>query len=93
MHSAVFMRDLKGWYNLRMGLFVKQNENRSQLQQRIAAELREKAKQQAASAEPVDQSTDSNYVKDMNQTSERAWLWVVVVGVLVAAAAVFIITR
>lgn len=87
------MRGLKGWYNLRMGLFVKQNENRSQLQQRIAAELREKAKQQAASAEPVDQSTDSNYVKDMNQTSERAWLWVVVVGVLVAAAAVFIITR
>jgi len=76
-----------------MGLFVKQNENRSELQQRIAAELREKAKQQAAGAEPVDQSTDSNYVKDMNQTSERAWLWAVMVGVLVAAAAVFIITR
>lgn len=76
-----------------MGLFVKQNENRSQLQQRIAAELREKSKQQASSAEPVDQTTDSGYVKDMEQTSERAWVWAVLAGVLVIGLAVFIITR
>lgn len=76
-----------------MGLFVKQNENRSQLQQRIAAELREKAKQQAAGADPVDQSTDSNYVKDMEQTSERAPLWVGLAVVILVGFVVFIITR
>lgn len=76
-----------------MGLFIKQNENRSQLQQRIAAELREKSKQQASSSEPVDQTTDSSYVKDMEQASGRSWVWVVLGGILVAGLAVFVINN
>lgn len=76
-----------------MGLFVKQNENRSQLQQRLAAELREKAKQQASGADPLDMSKDSRYIKDMEQTSERAWLWLLLGSALVVGLIVFVVTR
>lgn len=76
-----------------MGVFIRQNENRSQLQQRLAAELREKAKLQASGAEPNDQTTDSNYVKNLEQTSDRTWRGLVVVGIVIAGLAVFIITR
>lgn len=78
-----------------MGLFIQQNDNRSQLQERLAAELRERAKQQQENggAEPLDQSKQSNYIKNMETTSDRAWVWFVAVGVLVLGFAVFIITR
>ena len=76
-----------------MGILVRQNDNRSQLQERLAAELREKAKLQAGSAEPLDQSKQSNYLKDTEQTSDRAWLWFLLGGVIVLAFIVFIITR
>ena len=75
-----------------MGLFIQQNENRSKLQERLAADLREKAALQAASTEPLDQTKDSNYVKDMEQASSKAWLWLVLC-VVVVAGIVFFVTR
>ncbi len=76
-----------------MGLFIRQNENRSQLQERLAAELRERAKLQASGSEPLDQSTKSNYIKNTEQTSERAWIGFVVAGVIVLAGIIFFATR
>lgn len=75
-----------------MGILVRESENRTKLQEKLAAELREKAKQQSGSAEPIDQTKHSNYVKDMQQTSDRAGLWFLLGGVLVIGLIIFVAT-
>ena len=77
-----------------MGLFIQQNENRSKLQERLAAELREKAALQAASTEPLDQTKNSNYIKDTVQTSDRMWFWIISgIIAIVAGVIVFLYVR
>ncbi len=76
-----------------MGLFIRQQENRSQLQERLAADLREKAKQQTDLTATPDQTKDSRYVKDTEQTSPHAWIGIVVVIVAIAGFVVFVVTR
>ncbi len=76
-----------------MGILLRQNDNRSQYQERIAAELRERAKQQAMGSEPLDQSKDSNYVKNTSGTSERLWVWLVGAGIAIAIVIAFMATR
>ncbi len=71
-----------------MALFLKQDERRSQLQERIAAELQEKARQRAAENELPDGVTDSHYIKGTKQTTTLAWAWALiglaVVGLIIA---------
>lgn len=70
-----------------MALFIKQNEDRSKLQERLAAELREKARQRAEmDTSRPDGVDDSQYVKGTKRTTSLAWVWVVIV---VAALALF----
>ena len=76
-----------------MGLFIRQNENRSPFQEKLAEELRERTKLQASGAEPLDQSKGSNYLKDTEQTSGRVWVWVVVAAVVVGAIFIFVVPR
>ena len=78
-------------YNEYMGILVRQDEKRSQYQEKLAAELRERAARQAGGSEPLDQTKKSNYIKDTNQTSERAWLWAILATIVVVGFAVFII--
>lgn len=59
-----------------MALYMKQNDNRSELQQRIAAELQEKAKKKALETERPDGITDSAYIHKTKQTSSLAGVWV-----------------
>ena len=60
-----------------MGLFVNQQDQRSELQERIAAELREKAKasslQEKATMDGVD---DIRYLEGTKQTTTLAWAWI-----------------
>ena len=62
-----------------MGLFVNQQDQRSELQERIAAELREKAKasslQEKATMDGVD---DIRYLEDTKQTTTVAWTWILI---------------
>ena len=62
-----------------MGLFVNQNDQRSELQERIAAELREKAKasglQEKASLDGVE---DVRYLQNTKQTTTLAPAWIVI---------------
>ena len=62
-----------------MGLFVNQQDQRSELQERIAAELREKAKasslQEKATMDGVD---DIRYLEDTKQTTTLAWAWILI---------------
>ena len=69
-----------------MSLYLKQNETRSELQDRIAAELQEKAKKKALETERPDGVTDSAYIKDTKQTTSLAWVWVLIMIAIVGIA-------
>ncbi|MDB5179490.1 MAG: hypothetical protein JWN12_122 [Candidatus Saccharibacteria bacterium] len=75
-----------------MALFVRQDENRSELQQRLATELQDRARKKAEEAELPDGVTDSQYIKGTKEGSSLLWLWVVI-GILVVAVAIFIIIK
>jgi len=66
-----------------MALFVQQNNNRSQLQERLAKELQERAKQQTEKNDLPDGVTDSQYLKGTKQTTSLAWLWAVIILVVI----------
>jgi Flp pilus assembly protein TadB len=68
-----------------MALFVNQNSNRTKLQEKLAAELTEKARQKAKAEdfERPDGVTDSNYLKDTKQTTSLAWVWILIVIIAV----------
>lgn len=72
-----------------MALFIRQNEDRSKLQERLAAELNEKAKKRAEQdATLPDGVTDSQYLKDTKSTTSLAWVWIAIV---IAVIAVFLV--
>lgn len=72
-----------------MTLFIRQDDQRSRLQEKLAAELRERAKSQAQGYkdEMPDGVEDSQYIKNTKTTSSLAWVWIIVflviAGVLV----------
>lgn len=65
---------------------MKQNETRSELQKRVAAELQDKAKKKALETEQPDGVTDSAYLKDTKQTTSLAWAWVLIAIAIVGLA-------
>jgi hypothetical protein len=71
-----------------MGLYVNQKNSRTELQERLAAELREKAKKRAENddLERPDGVTDSEYLRQTKQTTSLAWAWI-----LIAIAAIALI--
>ena len=73
-----------------MALFINQNESRTKLQERLTAELNEKAKKRAEHDGALpDGVTDSNYLKNTKTTTSLAWVWIVIV--LLAVAAFFVV--
>lgn len=73
-----------------MGLFVEQNSNRTKLQERLAAELNEKAKKQSlTTTDRPDGIDDSAYIEGTKRTTSLAWIWVLIIVVAVAAAVSF----
>lgn len=72
-----------------MALYVKQNDTRSELQQRIASELQEKAKKKALEAERPDGITDSAFVQKTKQTGGLAGVWIAI-GLFVIAFIVWL---
>lgn len=76
-----------------MGLFVEQNGHRTKLQERLAAELSEKAKKKAqdGDAHLPDGVDDSRYMEETKRTTSLAWVWIVIVVLGVAATIGYII--
>lgn len=72
-----------------MALFIRQDDERSKLQERIATELREKAKAKQSTPELPDGVEDTNYLKDTKQTTSLAWIWVVIVIIAIAIFVVY----
>ncbi len=77
-----------------MGIIVNQENNRSELQKRIAAELSEKAKKKnEPKGERPDGVDDSAYIQDTTQTTRAAWVWIlIIVAVVVAAVVTFVVS-
>lgn len=67
-----------------MALFIRQNEERSQLQERLAAELQEKARKRAETDNQLDDIENMNYLKGTKRTTSLAWVWMVIVGLGIA---------
>lgn len=69
-----------------MALFIRQDDNRSKLQERLATELREKAKARAE-ADQLDGVDDSRYLEGTKPTTSLAWVWILIV---IAATAIIL---
>ncbi len=66
-----------------MALFIRQDDERSELQQRIAAELQQKAKDNSKLADRPDGVDDSQYIKGTKTTTSIAWVWVIMAVIIV----------
>ena len=64
-----------------MALFLNQQNERTELQKRIAAELAEKAKKKAleTDGDRPDGVSDSAYLEKTKTTTSLAWVWVLIV--------------
>jgi hypothetical protein len=69
-----------------MSLYMKRTETRSQLQDKLAKELQDRAKQKAAEFEQPDGVTDSAYLRDTKGTTSLAWVWVLIIVAILAIA-------
>jgi len=62
-----------------MALFIRQDEQRSELQNRLATELQDRAKERAKLTDRPDGVDDSQYIKGTEKTSSLAWVLVVII--------------
>ena len=81
------------WYNEAMGLFIRQDDNRSELQRRLAAELTEKARKRAElENQPLpDGVDDSTFVQNTTGTSKHAWVWILLIVAVAVATFVLLL--
>lgn len=61
-----------------MALYIKQENKRSQLQEKLATDLQERAREKAKEAELPDGISDSAFIKGSKQTTSLAWVWGVI---------------
>jgi len=61
-----------------MALFIRQDEERSQLQKNLAAELQRRSKENSKMTQAPDGVEDSQYVKGTKSTTSLAWVWIIV---------------
>ncbi len=68
-----------------MALFIRQDENRSELQKRLATELQDRAREKAKLPDELpDGVEDSAYLKDTKNTTSLAWVWILIVVAMIA---------
>ena len=65
-----------------MGLFLRQDDSRTELQTRLAAELREKLKQQP---DVIHDQPDQAFLDNQHQTRPAGMILIVLIAVLVIA--------
>lgn len=70
---------------------MNQQGKRSELQERIAADLREKAKKTSQESEPTDVSIDDlKFMEGTKQTTGLAWAWLLIFLMVVAIVIMFL---
>ena len=74
----------------RMGIIVNQQDNRTELQKKVAAELADKAKKKKAREDELpDGVEDSAYIQGTQHTGRLAWVWIVIAVVVVVGAVLY----
>jgi len=66
-----------------MALFVQHKETRSELQETVATDLRNRAEKKAKDAERPDGITDSQFIKGSKESSGLLWLWLLIAGLVI----------
>ena len=66
-----------------MSLYLNQQDNRTELQKRVAEELQEKAKKRAQLQDRPDGVDDSAYIQGTKKTTGLAWVWIAIVVIAV----------
>lgn len=74
-----------------MALFVQRNEERSALQERLEAELQEKARQRTELTDKPQDIEDMEYLKGTKRTTGLAWVWGLVVVMVLGALVVLML--
>ena len=62
-----------------MALFIRQDDERSELQKQIATELRRKSIEKSKLMDRPDGVEDSQYIKGTKITTSSAWVWAVII--------------
>lgn len=75
-----------------MALFIRQNEDRSKLQERLSSELQERHKQRQLKENKPETVEDSQYLKEMEDGSSISFVWVILIIVAIGIAGYFIYT-
>lgn len=76
-----------------MGIIVNQEDNRTELQKRIATELSEKAKKKhEPKGDRPDGVDDSAYIQGTTQTTRMAWIWILLIAIVVVVTVFFFLT-
>lgn len=71
-----------------MGIIVsKNNDENSRLNERITADLRERAQKSTLGSDP-DLVEDSDYARDLKKTGKYTWIWVVLIILAVVSLVV-----
>jgi hypothetical protein len=73
-----------------MGLYLKQNEPRSQLQSKVAADLAERMNK--SQLESSDKKPQPAFLDNQRQTSPMAWVWIVL-GIAAVISVIFVLSR
>lgn len=74
-----------------MALFIKQDEERSELQKNLAAELQRRATEKSRLADRPDGVDDSQYIKGTKKTTSLAWAWVIITFAIIVVAILVIV--
>lgn len=74
-------------------MFLRQDDKRTDLQQRLADELREKAKKQyeIENQPRPDGVDDSAYMRDYTGSSRWLWVWLLIAAAIITAIILFIV--
>ena len=75
-----------------MGILVEDDNERSRLQNRITADLRERANS-TSKQEDVDLVEDSEYLKNTQKTNRFSWFWFVLIVLAILSLIVIFVLK
>ena len=74
-----------------MGILVNQKDQRTELQEKIAADLRAKIGQTVGAGDERDEIADSKYMEGTKQTTTLAWAWILIAVMAAGVVALFLV--
>lgn len=73
-----------------MGILVNQKDQRTELQEKIAADLRAKIGQTVGAGDERDDIADLKYMEGTKQTTTLAWAWILIAVMAAVVVALFL---